>query len=177
MSVVTRTASAPASFEGPVKRALRIVEPQLPVSFVNTMETIIGDSVSSRRFAMRLLTGFALLALVLAAVGIAGVVSYSVTQRTQEIGIRLALGAQPRDVVRLILRSSLRWTLVGLVVGLVSALALGRYMETLVFEVKPTDPFVLAAVSVVLLSVALLAAYLPAREATGVDPVTALRSE
>jgi putative ABC transport system permease protein len=177
MSIVTKTASAPLAFEGPVKRALRIVEPQLPVSSIETMETIIGDSVSSRRFGMRLLTGFALLALVLAAVGIAGVVSYSVTQRTQEIGIRLALGAQPRDVVRLIVGSSLSWTLIGLGVGLAAALALGRYMEKMVFDVKPTDPFVLGAVSIVLMAVALGAAYLPAREATSVDPVTALRSE
>jgi putative ABC transport system permease protein len=177
MSIVTKTASAPAAFEGPIKRALRIVEPQLPVSSVDTMETIIGDSMSARRFGMRLLTGFALLALVLAAVGIAGVVSYSVTQRTQEIGIRLALGAQPRDVLRLIVRGSVTWTLAGLAAGLVAALALGRYMETMVFGVKPTDPFVLGAVSAVLFTVSLLAAYLPAREATGVDPVTALRSE
>jgi putative ABC transport system permease protein len=177
MSVVTKTASAPAAFEGPIKRALRIVEPQLPVSSVETMETIIGDSMSSRRFGMRLLTGFALLALVLAAIGIAGVVSYSVTQRTQEIGIRLALGAQPRDVLRLIVRGSLSWTLVGLAVGLAASLVLGRYMETLLFDVKPTDPFVLGAVSLVLVTVASLAAYLPARDATTVDPVTALRSE
>jgi putative ABC transport system permease protein len=177
MSVVTKTASAPAAFESQVKRALRIVEPQLPVSSVETMEATIGDSVSSRRFGMQLLAGFALLALVLAAVGIAGVVSYSVTQRTQEIGIRLALGAQPGDVLRLIVRGSLSWTLAGVGIGLVAALGLGRYMETLVFGVKTTDPFVLGAVSLVLTAVALGAAYLPAREATGVDPVTALRSE
>jgi putative ABC transport system permease protein len=177
MSVVTKTAAAPAAFAAPVKDALRVVEPQLPVASVDTMERIIGDSVAPRRFGMRLLAAFALVALVLAAVGIAGVVSYSVTQRTQEIGIRLALGAQPGDVLRLIVRGSLSWTLAGLAVGLVAALALGRYMETLVFGVKPTDPFVLGAVSVVLLAVSLGAAYLPAREATGVDPVTALRSE
>jgi putative ABC transport system permease protein len=177
MSVVTKTASAPAAFTAPVKDALRIVEPQLPVASVDTMETIVGDSVAPRRFGMRLLGAFALVALVLAAVGIAGVVSYSVTQRTQEIGIRLALGAQPGDVLRLIVRGSLWWTLAGLVGGLVAALALGRYMETLVFGVKPTDPFVLGAVSFVLLVVSMGAAYLPAREATGVDPVTALRSE
>jgi len=100
-----------------------------------------------------------------------------VTQRTQEIGIRLALGAQPGDVLRLIVRGSLSWTLGGLVIGLVAALALGRYMETLVFGVKPTDPFVLGAVSVVLLAVSLGAAYFPAREASAADPVTALRSE
>jgi putative ABC transport system permease protein len=177
MSVVTKTASAPAAFTAPVKEAIRGVEPQLPVASVDTMETIIGDSVAPRRFGMRLLGAFALVALVLAAVGIAGVVSYSVTQRTQEIGIRLALGAQPGDVLRLIVRGSLSWTLGGLVIGLVAALALGRYMETLVFGVKPTDPFVLGAVSLVLLAVSLGAAYFPARQATAVDPVTALRSE
>jgi hypothetical protein len=126
MSVVTKTASAPAAFTAPVKDALRLVEPQLPVASVDTMETIVGDSVAPRRFGMRLLSAFALVALVLAAVGIAGVVSYSVTQRTQEIGIRLALGAQPGDVLRLIVRGSLSWTLGGLAVGLVAALALGR---------------------------------------------------
>jgi predicted permease len=177
MSVVAKTASAPAAFIVPVKDALRAVEPQMPVASVDTMETIIGDSVAPRRFGMRLLGAFALVALVLAAVGIAGVVSYSVTQRTQEIGIRLALGAQPGDVLRLIIRGSAAWTLAGLAVGLGAALALGRYMETLVYGVKPTDPFVLGAVSIVLMAVALGAAYFPAREATGVDPVTALRSE
>src|SRR5205085_4965797 len=101
MSIVAKTASAPEAFERPVERALRVVEPQLAVSSVESMETIIGESMSSRKFGMRLLTGFALLALVLAAVGISGVVSYSVTQRTHEIGIRLALGAEAGDVVRL----------------------------------------------------------------------------
>jgi putative ABC transport system permease protein len=177
MRIVTKTASSPATFIAPVKNALRIVEPNLPVSSVDTMESVIGDSVASRRFPTLLLSGFALLALTLAAVGIAGVVSCSVTQRTQEIGIRLALGAQPGDVLRLIVRGSLMWTLGGVLVGLVAAFGLGRYLESMVFGVKPTDPFVLGTVSLLLVAVASLAAYVPARDATIVDPVTALRSE
>jgi putative ABC transport system permease protein len=177
LNVVTRTASAPETFEPAIRRALRTVEPQLPATSAGTMETVIGESVSSRRFPMMLLSGFAMLALMLAAVGIAGVVSYSVAQRTQEIGIRLALGAQPGDVLRMVVRASLRWTLAGVVIGLAAALVLGRFLDAIVFGVKTTDPTVLGAVSLALVTVAWLAAYLPARDAMRVDPVNALRSE
>ena len=175
LSVVVRTASAPLVFEREIRRALAIVEPERPVAAVRTMEQVIGGSVSSRRFPMLVLTVFAGLALVLAAVGIAGVVGYSVVQRTQEIGLRMALGAEPRDVLRLVVGHSMRWALGGLVAGLVASLALLRVLRAMLFGVEPTDPLVLGAVSVVLLLVALGASYLPARRAMRVNPVEALR--
>jgi ABC-type antimicrobial peptide transport system permease subunit len=142
---------------------------------VRTMEEIIGASLSSRRFPMLLLSGFALLALVLAAVGIAGVVSYSVVQRTPEIGMRVALGAQRRDVLRLILGHSLAWALGGVVVGLVGAAGVLRLLGALLYDVTPTDPMVLLSVSFVLMGVVLGASYVPARRAVRIDAATALR--
>ena len=141
------------------------------------MEQIVQRSVGSRRFPMLMLAGFAGLALILAAVGIVGVVSYAVTQRTREVGIRIALGAQPRSVVWLMVRSSMRWVLAGVVLGAAASLGATRLLAGMLYEVKPTDPWVLAAVAVLLAAVALAASYLPARRATRVDPLTALRSE
>jgi putative ABC transport system permease protein len=175
MSIVVKTASQPAAFVAPVKRAIAAVEPDQPVSTVRTMEEVVGLSISSRRFPMLLLTGFGLLALVLASVGIAGVVSYSVAQRTQEIGVRMALGAQRRDVLRLIVGHSVAWSAGGVVVGLAAAWGLLRLLRTLLFGVEPTNPYVLAAVSTILIAVALAASYVPARRATRIDAVTALR--
>jgi putative ABC transport system permease protein len=175
ITIVVKTVSAPEGFIAPVKRAIASVEPNQPVSGVRTMEAIVGSSVASRRFPMLLLSGFALLALVLAAVGIAGVVSYSVVQRTAEIGVRVALGAQRRDVLRLILGHSLAWALAGIVVGLAGAVGLLRLLDTLLYDVTPADPMVLMPVSVVLVAVVLGASYVPARRAVRVDPVTALR--
>jgi putative ABC transport system permease protein len=153
------------------------MEPNRPVTGVRTMEEVVGGSVSGRRFPMVLLSIFALLALVLAAVGIAGVVGYSVIQRTQEIGVRIALGAQTRDVLRLVLGHSLGWTLFGVGVGIVASLGLLRLLQSLLFGVTASDPFVLAGVSLLLVSVAMLASYVPARRAMRVDPVSALRGE
>jgi putative ABC transport system permease protein len=147
------------------------------VSSVRTLDADISRSVSSRRFPMMLLSGFALLALLLAAVGIAGVVGYSVIQRTQEIGVRIALGAQKCDVLSLVLGHSLLWTLLGIVVGVAASFGLLRLLETMIFGVKTSDPFVLGAVSLVLVAVAMIASYLPARRAMRVDPVSALRGE
>jgi putative ABC transport system permease protein len=175
MSIIVKTASVPASFVAPVKQALAIVEPNQPVSGVRTMEDVVGTSVSSRRFPMLLLTLFGLLALVLAAVGIAGVVGYSVVRRTQEIGLRMALGAQRRDVLRLVLSQSLVWTAVGIVVGLAAAFGLLRFLDTLLYGIKPADPMVLGSASILLVVVALSASYLPARRAMGIDAVRALR--
>ena len=177
LAILVKTASAPAAFVAPVKQALRVIEPNQPVSATETMDSIIGESVSSRRFPMLLLSGFALLALGLSAVGIAGVVGYSVVQRTKEIGIRVALGASPSDVLQLIVGHSLSWTLVGVAAGLIASFGLARYLTTLVYGVTPTEPVVLAAVSALLIAVAAMAAYLPARRAARVDPVSALRSE
>jgi putative ABC transport system permease protein len=177
MHVVTKTVAAPATFIAPIKSALRTIEPLHPVAEVRTMEQIIGGSVSSRRFPMYLLSGFALLALLLAAVGIAGVVGYSVIQRTQEIGVRIALGAQKRDVLGLVLGHSLLWTLVGIAIGIAATFGVLRFMQTMIFGVTTSDPLVLGGVSLLLIGVAMVASYLPARRAMRVDPVSALRGE
>jgi putative ABC transport system permease protein len=176
-TIVVKTASAPATFVAPVKAALARIQPNQPVSGVRTMEEVMGGSVSSRRFPMLLLSGFALLALVLAAVGIAGVVGYSVIQRTQEIGVRMALGAQTRDVLRLVLSHSLVWTMIGVGVGIVGSFGLMQLLGSMLYGVKPTDPMVLGGVSALLIGVALAASYVPARRAMRVDPVSALRGD
>jgi predicted permease len=177
LAIVTKTSSAPATFTAPVKNALRKMEPTHPAESPRTMEEVVAGSVSDRRFPMVLLSIFALLALLLAAVGIAGVVGYSVIQRTQEIGVRIALGAQTRDVLRLVLGHSLGWTLFGVAIGIVASVGLLRLLKSLLFGVTATDPFVLAGVSLLLVIVAMLASYIPARRAMRVDPVSALRGE
>jgi putative ABC transport system permease protein len=176
-TIVTKTTSAPATFIAPVKEALRKLEPTRPVTGARTMEEVVGQSVQGRKFPMVLLSIFALLALVLAAVGIAGVVGYSVIQRTQEIGVRIALGAQSRDVLRLVLGHSLAWTLFGIAIGVAASFGLLQLLKSLLFGITATDPFVLSIVSLLLVAVALLASYVPARRAMRVDPVSALRGE
>jgi ABC-type antimicrobial peptide transport system permease subunit len=142
-----------------------------------TMEETISSSLATRRYSMMLLTGFAALALLLAAIGIYGVMSYVVGQRTQEIGIRMALGAQRSHVLRLILSRGIKMALLGACIGLVSALALSRLIRQLLYGISPADPLTFAAVALLLLCIALLACYLPARRAAGVDPTLALRCE
>jgi putative ABC transport system permease protein len=141
------------------------------------MDEVIYNSLGARRFPMLLLMGFSFVALALAAVGIAGVVSFSVSQRTREIGIRMALGARKGDVVRLVLNRHMGAAVVGIGLGLLGSYALTKFLAELLFEVKPMDAGVLASVTIVLVSVAFLACYLPARRATKVDPMTALRCE
>jgi putative ABC transport system permease protein len=177
MTVVIRTATAPAAFEHSARTALAQMGGNYPASGALTMEQIVSDSLGSRRFPMMLLSAFASLALVLSAVGIAGVVAYSVVQRTYEIGIRMALGAQPRDVLKLVLGASMLWTLGGVAVGIAGAIALTRLLGSLLYDVQPTDPLILSATAVLLMIVALAACYFPARRATRVDPMVALRYE
>ena len=177
MSIVARTAYSPLTFVPAVKNALADALPDRPVSDVRTMEDVVQSSTQSRRLAMMLLSAFSGIALVLAAVGIVGVVGHSVTQRTQEIGIRIALGAGAIDVLRLILSGSMAWVLVGIGVGVAGSMGLARLMEGLLFEVQPLDPWVLAMAAVLLSSVALMACYWPARRAAKIDPITALRWE
>jgi predicted permease len=177
MTVVVRTTGAPMSFMPAIKKAMGEVEPDRPVSDIETMQDVVRDSVGSRSFTTLLLSAFALLALVLAAVGIIGVVSYSVAQRTHEIGIRMALGARTADVLKLTLSGSMTWVAVGVGVGIAGSLGLTRMLGTLLYDVKPSNPLVLGTVSLLLTSVGLLASYIPARRAAKVDPMVALRYE
>ena len=152
-------------------------DPNLPVVHVTTLDGLLDETVTSRRFSTLLLSAFALLALILAAVGIYGVMSYVVSLRINEIGIRMALGAQPRDIWRLIVASGARLALAGIAIGLAGALALTRLLSSLLFEVRATDPITFAAVALLLAAVALLACYVPARRAMRADPMFALRYE
>jgi len=177
MTLVVRTQSDPATMTRAVEEQIWKVDPQLPVTNVETMKEVAADSFAARRFNMFLLSIFAALALVLAAVGIYGVMSYAVTQRTQEIGIRMALGARAIDVLKLIIRNGLTLIMIGVGIGLAGAVALTRLLSTLLFGVTPTDTLTFVVVSATLIVVALLACYLPARRATKVDPLVALRYE
>ena len=177
MAITARTQANPESMAQSVKQQIWKVDSQLPITDVKTMNEVSAASFAARRFNMLLLAIFAGLALVLAAVGIYGVMSYAVTQRTQEIGIRMALGARATDVLKLIIKNGMTLTLLGVVIGVAGALALTRLLTTLLFGVTPTDKPTFIAVSAVLILVALLACYLPARRATKVDPLVALRYE
>lgn len=177
MNLAVRTSVDPKSTLAAIQAAIREVDKDQPVYQVQTIEELIRDSVGTRRFALTILILFAVLALVLAVSGIYGVISYSVTQRTPEIGIRMALGAEGRDVLRLVLVQFMRLTAIGVVLGLVGAYLVTRLMTSLLFGVTPTDVTTFILVPVVLLLVALVACFIPARRATRVDPLVALRYE
>ena len=177
MTFAVRTQADPAGITQAVKEQIWKVDAQLPITRVQTMNEVAAASFDARRFNMFLLTMFAGLALVLAAVGVYGVMSYAVTQRTHEIGIRMALGAQVGNVMRLVMKSGLIIAFVGVAIGLGGAFALTRLMSSLLFAVEPTDKATFAGVSTCLLLIALAACYIPARRATKVDPLKALRYE
>ncbi|HXS00648.1 MAG TPA: ABC transporter permease [Pyrinomonadaceae bacterium] len=177
MNLVVHTDSDPVSMIPAIRNQVLSIDKDQPVADIMTMEQRLAKSVASSRFVMLLLSSFSVLALGLAAVGIYGVMAYLVTQRTQEIGVRMALGAQRNDVLKLVVGRGMVLAITGTAIGLGAALALTRLMRSLLFEVTPTDWLTFVIASMVLLNVALLACYLPARRATKVDPLTALRYE
>jgi putative ABC transport system permease protein len=177
LDLVVRTAVDPRSLAAPARAAVQALDPELPVARLRTLDDVVARSISEPRFYVLLLAAFAGVALVLAALGIFGVMSYAVVERSREIGIRLALGARPADVLDSVLRRALLLVLAGVAAGLCGALALSRTMAHLLFNLSPTDPRTLVETAALLVVVALAASYLPARRATRVDPLIALRSE
>ena len=172
-----RTSGDPLAALPSLRAAVRAVDADLPLASVNTMDDLITQTTGPRRFAVLLLGGFAGLAVVLAMIGLYGVMSYTVTQRTRELGVRLALGAAASEVLSLVMRQGVWLAVLGVGIGLVAALALTRVMKSMLFGVGATDPVTFVIMPLVLIAVALLASYLPARRATRVDPIDALRSE
>ncbi|HEY6306811.1 MAG TPA: ABC transporter permease [Candidatus Angelobacter sp.] len=177
VAVVLRTQGDPAAIMGPLRRAVYEIDPREVIYAVQTMDAVVAGSFAARRLTMILLGTFAALALVLSCVGIYGVISYMIGQRTQEIGVRMALGAQRRDVMRLVLGQGAKMALMGVAIGIAAALALTRLMANQLFGVTAHDPLTFVAVAMLLTLVALLACYLPARRAVNVDPMIALRHE
>jgi putative ABC transport system permease protein len=176
-TLVARTASDPRNLTGAIREEVWATDKDLPVSSMKLMEDIISNSAAQPRVYMILLSIFAAMALILAAVGVYGVMAYSVTLRTRDIGIRIALGARPRDIFKHVLGQALLLALIGLAIGLVLGVVSTRVMSSLLYGVSPADPLTLSATSLLLLAVALLASYIPARRATRVDPMVALRYE
>jgi putative ABC transport system permease protein len=177
MVFVLRATIDPISLAGAATRVIHDIDPEQPVAQMRTMETIVRETFARQTFSALLLGGFSMVSLLLAAVGIYGVLAYSVTERTREIGVRVALGADPGRILTLVLRSGMRAVLCGAVVGTGGALALSGLLESLLFGVKAHDPATFATVLAVLIGVAVLAAYLPARRASRLAPVDALKVE
>jgi putative ABC transport system permease protein len=177
MTVFLKTSSNPGNLGEALRREIQTVDRDLPVFGIQTMEHVLASSIAQRRFALEMVGAFAMVALLLAAIGIYGVTAFAVSQRAQEIGIRLALGAQRRDVLNLVLMQGMTTMLWGLASGLAGALVLTRFLRSLLFAESPIDPVTFLAVSAVLASTALVASYLPALKAMRLDPVQALRSE
>jgi putative ABC transport system permease protein len=173
--LVARTADDPENLINAVRSEVRGIDQDQPVYNIKPMEQVVFDSVGQRFFNMFLMTNFSIVALILAAIGIYGVIAYSVAQRTQEIGIRIALGAQQRDVLKLIVGKSMIQTLIGVAIGLVAAVALTRVMASLLYGVSALDPVTFAGVSMLLIIVALFASYFPARKAANINPIVGLR--
>jgi putative ABC transport system permease protein len=177
MALVVRTSGDATRFGTAVQKEIRALDPDQPVADVRTMKQVIAKSITRPRFNTLLLTIFAGVALVLASVGLYGVMNYSATQRTHEVGIRMALGATRADIMRLVVGNGMMLTLTGIVIGVVASVALTRVMANLLFGITATDLTTFVGVSVVLATVAFIANYIPARRATRVNPVIALRYE
>ena len=176
-ALIIRAAADPAALTSAVRAAVRSVDPGVPLFNISPMDQVVAENNSARRLSVELITVFAGLALLLASLGIYGVISYVVVRRNHEIGVRVAVGAQRKDILQLVLGQGARLAAIGLAAGLVASLGAGRALSSLLFEVSPFDPMTLGGVSALLAAVALLACYLPARQATRVDPLVALRHE
>ena len=177
MVLVVRTSSEPAAIVPAIARAVRDLDPAQPVYQVRRLRDWVDESAAQPRFTTMLSGVFALVALLLAAVGVYGVLAYSVAQRTQEIGLRMAIGAERGQIMAMVLRGGLSWALAGIAIGLIGAFAISRVLGTLLFEVKPRDPITYAVAGVMLAATAAIACCIPAARATRIDPVIALRVE
>jgi putative ABC transport system permease protein len=177
MTFVVRTALDPLSLSNSIAGVVRGIDPQLPLADVKTMDDVVDATLARPRAVSALLTAFALIALVLAGVGVYGVMAYSVSQRTQEIGVRMALGATPESVFRMVLGQALKLVAVGVVIGLLAAGGLTRLMRTLLFQTEPLDPLTFGTTALVLVAVATFASFVPARRGTRIMPTEALRAE
>jgi putative ABC transport system permease protein len=176
-SLAIRTTGDPYALVPAIQRAVWSIDPDQPITGVRTLDEVLSAASAQRRFNMTLLLSFAGLALALALIGVYGVVAYAVAQRTREIGIRVALGATRGDVVALVVKSGLVWSVVGIAAGLAGAYGASRLITGLLFGVTASDPATFATIAVVMVGVALSASYVPARRAASVDPASALRSE
>jgi putative ABC transport system permease protein len=177
MTFVVRTPQEPLSLTNSVSATVHAIDPELPLADVRSMEGVVDATLARPRVVAVLLAVFALMALVLAAVGVYGVMAYSVAQRTQEIGVRMALGATPESVFRLVLAQALSLVAIGVAAGLIAASLLTRLLETLLYQTETLDPWTFGTTALILMLVATFASYLPARRGTRVAPVEALRAE
>jgi predicted permease len=177
LKVIVRTAGDPGTLAAPLRAALRTVDPGLPIDELHPMSEMMAESVATERFYATLVAIFAALALFIAAAGLHALIGYTVVRRTHELGVRMALGAEARQVLTLVVGRGARLALAGIVLGLGGALAATRVLKRMLFEIAPTDPLIFVTVSIGLAIVALVASYLPARQATRVDPMIALRTE
>jgi putative ABC transport system permease protein len=177
MDLSVKTAGQPLSFVAAVKEVVQNIDAEQPLANVQAYETRMSAATAPRRFNLLLVGGFALVALLLAMVGVYGLMSFAVTSRTQEIGIRMALGAESGHILRLVFKRGLTLTLAGICIGVVGSLALTRLIRNLLFGVSPSDPLIFVTITLILTGVALGACLVPARKATMVDPMAALRCE
>jgi len=177
LALAIRTTGDPARAEGALRAAIRDVDPTVGIQDVRPMDDILGSSLAARRFAMALISAFAFVALALAAIGVYGVLAYSVTSRTREFGIRMALGASTHSVLGLVLRQAMAWSLIGLALGIAGALAAGQSLRAYLFGIQATDTTTFAAVACGLLAAVAVACIVPARRAIRVDPMNAMRED
>jgi putative ABC transport system permease protein len=177
MSFVVRAPSDPGRLSTALRDAVRAVDPTQPVSQIRLMTRMVNNSLAPRRFVVTVLGVFAAMALAMALIGLYGVISYTVTQRTQELGVRMALGAQPAEILRLVLGQGMKLAGLGALIGLAVSLAVNRFLRNELFRVSAFDPLTFALMATALIAAALLASYIPARRATRVDPMVALRYE